>query len=220
MCHIFHNIISTRKGKKGIIALQGFKAESPNIWFNLYHNESNDPNNLEFDWNGTWYPSLSRFQQSTGLDNGSRFANPQFLSIDPISPNLHINSTSPARDAGNPSHFPANGELDIDGQPRRAGTRTDIGADEIPATLAKLSSTHSSFQLSTFPNPVTDRLFISNLPDNLSALSLIDLQGRPLKTFNAAKAQTEIDVQDLPAGMYFLQISTPVETTLYQIVKK
>jgi hypothetical protein len=57
------------------------------------------------------------------------FANPQYLSTG-ASPNLHLQSASPAIGAGDPAFQPAPGELDIDGNPRLLGSAVDLGAEE------------------------------------------------------------------------------------------
>ena len=52
------------------------------------------------------------------------------IDADPlITPDGHLRADSPARDAGNPDGPPAC-DQDMDGEPRLAGTRVDIGADE------------------------------------------------------------------------------------------
>jgi len=58
--------------------------------------------------------------------------------VDPGSPedNYHLLKNSPCVDAGDPGFIPGSGETDIDGDPRIAGTRIDIGADEVMLAIS------------------------------------------------------------------------------------
>ena len=85
---------------------------------------------LELSWDGTVYYGLTSFQAGTGLDANSLFADPDFVSAALPSPDLHLVDGSPAVDRGDPAFVPAGGEADIDGEPRVADGRVDIGADE------------------------------------------------------------------------------------------
>jgi subtilisin family serine protease len=58
---------------------------------------------------------------------GNLDADPLF--VDPLT-DYHLSALSPCVDAGDPDFDPARGELDIDGEPRRLGSRVDMGADE------------------------------------------------------------------------------------------
>jgi len=87
-------------------------------------------------------PTLPQIIDLTGV-NGNIDVYPGFVSTGEICPltascqqlvviagDYHLAKNSPCLDAGDPAfHAPA--DLDIDGQPRLMGIRTDIGADEI-----------------------------------------------------------------------------------------
>jgi len=55
------------------------------------------------------------------------------------------------------------------------------------------------------PNPASSILTISNLPNN-ARISISDVQGRRLRQVRATNAMLELDISDLPNGLYFLTI--------------
>lgn len=80
-------------------------------------------------WNGTAYNSFGDWQVASGGDgNTTNGIDPQLANITDTQPNLHIKSTSPAKNTG--SNNPNAGTLDIDGQARVTGI-IDKGADEL-----------------------------------------------------------------------------------------
>ena len=97
--------------------------------YNLYFTV--DTTGSEWEWQGVIYQGLSAYQSGTGNDANSLFLAPQFADLD--EPNLHLQATSPAMDAG--ENLPAVGDSDIDGQIRVQGDMVDIGADEIDASM-------------------------------------------------------------------------------------
>jgi hypothetical protein len=85
-----------------------------------------------WEWNKSTYASMSAYQGATHGDSNSIFADPIF--VNPNNTNFHLSTNSPAINKGDPnfqtlSLYP--NETDIDLQPRVAGGRTDIGADEL-----------------------------------------------------------------------------------------
>jgi hypothetical protein len=58
--------------------------------------------------------------------------------------------------------------------------------------------------INIFPNPTTDFLTISGLQNKTVSWQIIDLSGRELKRGFANEENTEIDVRDFAAGVYFL----------------
>ena len=58
-----------------------------------------------------------------------------------------------------------------------------------------------------YPNPANTSLFVS-IPDNMDvkALSITGADGKRIKTQNASRGMSELDLNALPAGTYFLQL--------------
>jgi len=94
--------------------------------YNLWHTNEPSPS---FVWNGVGYASLAAFRAASGEDMHGLYAAPQLVA--PGSGDFHLQSTSPAVDAGDPSFVAGVGETDWDGAPRVSGDRVDIGADEV-----------------------------------------------------------------------------------------
>jgi hypothetical protein len=96
--------------------------------------------NLHFDYNiyystgafefysANTSASFQSWQSATGLDSNSLFIDP--LLVNPTALNFHLQSTSPALDAGDPFYTAASGESDMDTATRVQNGRVDIGADE------------------------------------------------------------------------------------------
>ena len=161
----------------------------------------------QFDDN-VHYPALTfgEWKSTYGFDAQSLETNPL------LDANYHLTASSPALDAGS---FVA-GNRDYDGALRSGST--DIGADEFgqgtalavpPAagvigtgnTTLVATSNVSEVRFEFFPNPVSDMIFLKNLPP-ASAVLLSDATGKVVKVAVADK----IPVAGLPAGHYFLSI--------------
>ena len=95
--------------------------------YNLYYS-SLSSSTANFLWNGTNYVGFSSYQSATGKDSHSQYEDPQFLSL--TAPNLQVQPTSPAVNAGINLGSAVVGVLDFAGNPRFSGTNIDIGAYE------------------------------------------------------------------------------------------
>ncbi len=62
----------------------------------------------------------------------------------------------------------------------------------------------SNYSLSIYPNPTSSQLTI-NYEGEISEINIIDIKGKTIKQFSSAKT---IEVADLVAGVYFLQIKS------------
>lgn len=62
-----------------------------------------------------------------------------------------------------------------------------------------------NFRFSVYPNPATDKFFINTRDE--STLKIYDTAGKKVKEQKLQVSKTEIDVRDLPEGIYFLEIS-------------
>ncbi|SFW69531.1 right-handed parallel beta-helix repeat-containing protein [Chitinophaga sancti] len=111
-----------------MIALWGYSSTHLVSDYNLYYGASGSAASSTFDWypTSTTYGSLAAFTAATGLDAHSTYGNPNYVSAT----NLHLGSTSPAINAGDPSFVLGYQEFDIDKQSRIQNSRVDKGADE------------------------------------------------------------------------------------------
>lgn len=86
---------------------------------------------------------------------------------------------------------------------------TELGAEDFLAT-----------QLSIYPNPATDVINVANA-QNINDINIVDLNGRIVKSakFNGA-SEAQVNISDLSAGMYLMNVSSDQGTTTKKIVKK
>ncbi|MGB9512457.1 MAG: putative Ig domain-containing protein [Candidatus Acidiferrum sp.] len=118
-------------------------ATSQGLFINSYTNSESDPvtanynlyyssvsaTSANFLWNGSNYTGFSSYQSGSGQDSHSQYANPLFVSLG-TPPNLQVQSTSPAINAGTDLSSTIVGTLDYAGDARVQGTSIDIGAYE------------------------------------------------------------------------------------------
>ncbi len=91
---------------------------------NLYYTQSSG----EWQWQNKSYSSFANYQSATGNDAHSTASiDPRLVNI--AAPNLHLQTNSPAINAG--VTLSDSGITDIDGQPRVQGASIDLGADEV-----------------------------------------------------------------------------------------
>ena len=121
--------------------------------WNLYYSPGGTDGS-SWEWKKTSYSSFSTWKSATTNDAHSVFAGPLF--INPANGNFHLSTNSPAVNAGDTNFTAVTGETDIDLQPRIAGGRTDLGADELnvlTATLGISPSGNGQVQLSLAGEP-------------------------------------------------------------------
>ncbi len=176
---------------------------------NIYHKTSGP---ASFD-DGVSWPALtfSQWKAQMGFDANSQEANPL------IDNNLHLQSGSPAIDAGQSS--PA--ARDYDAQPRSGNP--DIGADEfgngtalqvpppsnvigtgVDAALTAANDIFNEMKISVFPNPASHEIRVEMDELDEVLLTLFDKNGRPIKQVNGLN----MAIHDLPSGIYYLNVKT------------
>ncbi len=85
------------------------------------------------------------------------------------------------------------------------------------ATVTNIDSKASNnLGFSLYPNPVKDRINI-NYSDNIDQIKLIDINGRIIRVWN--NYQSSIDIKNLDAGTYFIQITTDERTGTKLFIK-
>lgn len=178
---------------------------------NIYHKTSGP---ASFD-DGVSWPALSfaQWKSQMGFDANSQEANPL------IDNNLHLQSNSPAIDAGQAS--PA--ARDYDTHPRSGSF--DIGADEfgngtplqIPPPNGTfgtgadggLTATFDLFdeiKMTIYPNPANHEIRVEMEEKGAVLLTLYDKNGRPIKQVNGVN----MAINGLSSGVYYLSIKTSI----------
>src|ERR1022692_1232137 len=97
------------------------------IDYNLYYCVSGAETS-KWGWHPASYTGFTNYVRTTGNDQHSRFADPRF--VDPSKNDYHVQSGSPAINAGTTAVAPAAGTEDLDGGARKNGSNIDAGCYE------------------------------------------------------------------------------------------
>lgn len=96
---------------------------------------------------------------------------------------------------------------------RASATDTLLGTSSFNSTAATFAN--------VYPNPVTDFASINLADAQINAITVMDINGRVVKTGNANELSTaKIDLSDLTAGIYLMAIDTDKGISTEKIVKK
>ena len=80
-----------------------------------------------------------------------------------------------------------------------------------------IDETENEFQLTLFPNPATNTLFIDSQLQRKTTFSILDVQGRVTQNITASNT---VDVSALNSGIYFLKISSEEQVVIKKFIKK
>ncbi len=209
-CVIGNNIIYGNNNGR-TVTLVGGGQQNLTLNYNLYFEPNGQPT---FQNNDIDYIGLSDFQSSTSYESNGLNADPQFVSI-AENPNLHLQSTSPAINAGNPDYIPDNEEFDMDGEDRINISPIDCGADE----YYSVTNTDSNFyvqKFSIFPNPTTGLFTVEG--NGIIKTEIYNITGKIIKTYNINEVPFNIDIREQPKGIYFVRISTNNEFQVKKVI--
>ena len=96
----------------------------------------------------------------------------------------------------------------------------DFHVDNFQVTASGLSVEDNVIQgFSLYPNPVNDRLHLNAL-DNIEELSVYNLLGQEVLRTQPKVSITEVDMSNLPTGMYVVKVKVGEQLGSYRIVKK
>jgi len=99
-----------------------------------------------------------------------------------------------------------------------------LSIDNVAITATATSSTADflASKLSVFPNPANDVVTITNNANLLiNAVQVNDINGRTVKTVKLdAVSEAQVNVSELNAGVYFMNITTNEGVSTKKIVKK
>lgn len=126
--NLFENNI-VYAGKQALL-LNDYTNSTPSpatLDYNLYY-FSGSANSATFVWQKKSYSGITAYQTASGEDDHSIYADPLYLSL--TTPDLHVQPTSRAVNAGNNLGSPIVGTLDYAGNARVQGSNIDIGAYE------------------------------------------------------------------------------------------
>ncbi len=132
-------------------------------------------------------------------------------------PDLHLQSTSPAINAGNPALVPEG--VDMDDQDRINQGRVDIGADEYYITTSVFNSEKLQDML-CYPNPTNGKVNIDVSENFVQQITVVDLAGRVIVTKTAILQNSTIDLSGLKNGIYVVRVQTNNEVLTTKIIKE
>jgi PKD repeat protein len=85
-------------------------------------------------------------------------------------------------------------------------------------SLATGIETYNPGDINLYPNPVKNKLFISS-NNNIQSVNIINISGQVVKKQECNAKQIEINIIDLPDGIYIICLQTGCEITMYKIIK-
>lgn len=109
---------------------------------------------------------------------------------------------------------PVNNYDDIAGNPRLVGSSMDLGAYENEG-LVGLPSASAMEQLTVFPNPASSTLTVLT-SQHILGISIFNAAGTQVQSASA----NQFAVDQLPAGMYLIQVSTDAGVSRLRFVKE
>ena len=100
-------------------------------------------------------------------------------------------------------------------------------ADSNKATVMKYDSVYMDIKklirpgLSIYPNPATDKITIERSTTPVkSQLTMMNLNGEEVLTRNLIKPKTQIDISNLPSGVYFVRVTNDKTVEVGKFIKK
>ncbi len=75
-------------------------------------------------------------------------------------------------------------------------------------TISDVCEVEFASEITIFPNPANDIVFVRSDSDELKEIRLINLSGQVIKNKKVNNFETKLDVRDIPNGLYIIQINT------------
>jgi hypothetical protein len=89
------------------------------------------------------------------------------------------------------------------------GSLYDVEGADIELTYNRSNGNNSTYELIVYPNPASDNInMIMQGQTDINSVRVIDPQGRAVRNYtNIGLNHFQFDVDDLPVGLYYLQVS-------------
>ena len=193
--------------------------------YNAYYAPSGVAANLSFVFNNTTYSGLAAFQSSVAQEANGIFVDPLLTNTiltAPSTVDFSLSTGSLCIDAGNPLHMIVSNEVDYYNFNRIANSIIDIGAIEYGSTpTSTMNSLANNPMLTVYPNPFTETVSLKYsalfLPTKLAVYNELGIEVFVKnKDFNVE----ELNLTQLPKGLYLLKIYTETDFYSYKIVKQ
>jgi len=187
------------------------------INYNLFYTASGQDNIVVY-WNGTEYNTFADYKTASSQDANSLFSDPLFADNSTTNPDLHIQTSSPAKNAGNPTFLTTNG-LDMDEEVRINESLVDIGADEFYTTTA-IFSPNEKQEIFCYPNPTNGLLNFEFAKNDIQQITISNLIGKTIIEKTTIEQNEMIDLSKFESGIYIIKIQTDNEIFTTKIVKE
>ncbi len=97
------------------------------------------------------------------------------------------------------------------------GKATVMKYDTVSFGISELNQS----QISLYPNPATDKITIETFPTTIkSQLLITNLNGQEIITRQITELKTQIDISNLPAGIYFVRLTSDKTVEVGKIIKQ
>jgi len=202
-CVIKNNIFYTNS-QNTLITVDPINPQTNDkLSYDRWYTPVNDSTNVTVQWRTTSYTDFNSYRIGTGQEAGSQYENPVLVNAVLPTPDLHLKSTSPCINAGDPSTIAGSGETDYEGNTRVSGGKIDIGAYEYPAFVGidEMSETN---EFTLYPNPANDVILINNRGEKPSRICLLNELGQKMMVTNGEVIV--LPVAELQPGIYFVQL--------------
>lgn len=100
------------------------------------------------------------------------------------------------------------------------GSCTATTTTQITVTGVSALSPFSYDDIQLFPNPAQDKITVAHTKGGHINIQLLDGLGRNIYTVKSENTTTEIQVQDLPSGLYYLYIRTEKGEGSFKFIKE
>lgn len=167
--------------------------------------------------------SIANVSSNAGT-NGT-FSATNVTTLDPATDNLNLDAeykpTSASNyivDQGDNAYYDIAlfGDLDLSGNDRVFNTTIDLGAYEYNSTLSVDDISLNENTVKLYPNPATD---VVNIKTNQTIKNVRVFNVNGQKVLDIAN-QSQINISNLPTGMYFLNINTNQSNQTIKILKQ
>ncbi|WP_417866985.1 T9SS type A sorting domain-containing protein [Xanthomarina gelatinilytica] len=168
--------------------------------------------------------SIANVSSNAGTYGGT-FSATNVTTLDPATDNLNLDAeykpTSASNyivDQGDNAYYDEAlfGDLDLSGNDRVFNTTIDLGAYEYNSTLSVDDISLDENTVKLYPNPATD---VVNIKTNQTIKNVRVFNVNGQKVLEIAN-QSQINISNLPTGMYFLSINTNQSNQTIKILKQ
>lgn len=112
----------------------------------------------------------------------------------------------------------------LQGQDLSPGNYLELNPDSshCPVATSATETESAGHGISVFPNPVNERLVLTSVSTEIHKVLLFDIRGKQLEVpqHSVSGTTTEMDLSQLPAGIYLLQLTTDNGVVVERVIKQ